>query len=292
MDDVEAALTKEAAQRLGQQRRDRVQRRRAVPEQRHRRAHTDDLVAVRQDRPGIVDDRRRAQQPPGHDRNLVAPALQTAGLRVHYLADPTELRQAVIGDDGDAHRAHHRRELVHLPSRVWLQRCPGMTAAALVAIGLLVLINAFFVAVEFALVSTRTARLPQTRAGQRARAQVERLDEYLAACQLGITIASLALGAPGEPTIARLLEPALGGSARGVRTSAASSTADTPVDSARRPSSSPRCSGSIAHISHTAPAICVPTGVSDALLTTAVRREKRGLTDLRYAPVHAVRLAW
>src|SRR4051794_27791806 len=86
----------------------------------------------------------------------------------------------------------------------------SMTAAALVTIVLLVLINAFFVAAEFALVSVNTARLPPTRAAQRARAQADRLDEYLAACQLGITIASLALGALGEPTIARLLEPALG----------------------------------------------------------------------------------
>ncbi|MDX6553690.1 MAG: magnesium and cobalt exporter, family, partial [Gaiellales bacterium] len=41
------------------------------------------------------------------------------------------------------------------------------------------------------------------------RRQMEKLDEYLAACQLGITIASLALGALGEPTIAGLIEPAL-----------------------------------------------------------------------------------
>ena len=42
------------------------------------------------------------------------------------------------------------------------------------------------------------------------RRQMGSLDEYLAACQLGITIASLALGAIGEPTIANLIEPALG----------------------------------------------------------------------------------
>ena len=85
-----------------------------------------------------------------------------------------------------------------------------MTAAALVAIALLVLINAFFVAAEFALVSVNPPLLADSGAGRRARAQTTRLDEYLAACQLGITIASLALGALGEPTIARLLEPALG----------------------------------------------------------------------------------
>jgi CBS domain containing-hemolysin-like protein len=85
-----------------------------------------------------------------------------------------------------------------------------MTAAALVAIALLVLINAFFVAAEFALVSVSPPLLPDSAAARRARAQTTRLDEYLAACQLGITIASLALGALGEPTIARLLEPVFG----------------------------------------------------------------------------------
>ncbi len=48
-----------------------------------------------------------------------------------------------------------------------------------------------------------------SRMARIARRQHEKLDEYLSACQLGITIASLALGAIGEPTIAHLLEPAL-----------------------------------------------------------------------------------
>src|SRR5689334_6724996 len=85
-----------------------------------------------------------------------------------------------------------------------------MTAAALVAIAALVLVNAFFVAAEFALVSVTPPLLPSSGPGRRARAQAGRLYEYLAACQLGITIASLALGALGEPTIAHLLEPLLG----------------------------------------------------------------------------------
>jgi CBS domain containing-hemolysin-like protein len=86
-----------------------------------------------------------------------------------------------------------------------------LTALALVAIGVLVLANGFFVAAEFALVSVRPERLrPRTsRAAQLVRRQTARLDEYLAACQLGITIASLALGAIGEPTFAHLLEPVL-----------------------------------------------------------------------------------
>src|SRR5215213_4414249 len=85
-----------------------------------------------------------------------------------------------------------------------------MTAAALAAIVILVMINGFFVAAEFALVSLRPEQLPRSRAGQIVHNQAEHLDEYLSACQLGITIASLALGALGEPTIARLLEPHFG----------------------------------------------------------------------------------
>ena len=85
-----------------------------------------------------------------------------------------------------------------------------MTGAALAAIVILVLINGFFVAAEFALVSLRPDQLPRSRAGTIVRNQAGHLDEYLSACQLGITIASLALGALGEPTIARLLEPLLG----------------------------------------------------------------------------------
>src|SRR5215212_2422176 len=86
-----------------------------------------------------------------------------------------------------------------------------MTAAALAAIVILVMINGFFVAAEFALVSLRPEQLPGSRAGKIVRNQAVHLDEYLSACQLGITIASLALGALGEPTIARLLEPLFGG---------------------------------------------------------------------------------
>jgi CBS domain containing-hemolysin-like protein len=83
------------------------------------------------------------------------------------------------------------------------------TTLRLLAIAALVLVNGFFVAAEFALVSARASRLTE-EGSSRARLalhQIRHLDEYLAACQLGITIASLALGALGEPTIAALLEP-------------------------------------------------------------------------------------
>jgi CBS domain containing-hemolysin-like protein len=85
-----------------------------------------------------------------------------------------------------------------------------MTGIALGAIAGLVLVNGFFVAAEFALVSVRRGSLKgESLAVRLARRQQEKLDEYLSACQLGITIASLALGALGEPTIAHLIEPAL-----------------------------------------------------------------------------------
>src|SRR6266545_8402555 len=85
-----------------------------------------------------------------------------------------------------------------------------MTGLALTAIVALVLVNGFFVAAEFALVSARRGQLRgDSLAARLARGQQEKLDEYLSASQLGITIASLALGAIGEPTLAHLIEPVL-----------------------------------------------------------------------------------
>jgi CBS domain containing-hemolysin-like protein len=80
------------------------------------------------------------------------------------------------------------------------------------AVPLLVLLNAFFVAAEFALVAVRRSRvdemLSKRRAGAGAVKQaVEHLDDAIAATQLGITLASLALGWIGEPSLARLIEP-------------------------------------------------------------------------------------
>jgi CBS domain containing-hemolysin-like protein len=80
---------------------------------------------------------------------------------------------------------------------------------------LLVLLNAFFVASEFAIVKMRPTRLEQLAREGDARARLalrisQRLDEYLSANQLGITLASLGLGWIGEPAVARLIEPLLG----------------------------------------------------------------------------------
>jgi CBS domain containing-hemolysin-like protein len=77
---------------------------------------------------------------------------------------------------------------------------------------LLVLLNGFFVAAEFALVKLRQTRVKSLAASHGWRGHLlakvhSRLDAYLSACQLGITLASLALGWIGEPAFARLLEP-------------------------------------------------------------------------------------
>ncbi|MEO6193153.1 MAG: hemolysin family protein [Thermoanaerobaculia bacterium] len=79
---------------------------------------------------------------------------------------------------------------------------------------LLVALNGFFVAAEFALVKVRPTQLePLVDAGNRrarlARHMLSHLDAYLSATQLGITLASLALGWIGEPAFAWIIHPLL-----------------------------------------------------------------------------------
>jgi len=77
---------------------------------------------------------------------------------------------------------------------------------------LLVLLNGFFVAAEFALVKLRPTQLEEAEPGLRVRLlqhMLAHLDAYLSASQLGITLASLALGWVGEPAFAWLLRPPL-----------------------------------------------------------------------------------
>lgn len=86
------------------------------------------------------------------------------------------------------------------------------TLLRLIAVAFLVALNAFFVAAEFALVSVRETRLHQlielNRVGARTVQRLHnRLDEVLAAVQLGVTIASLALGWIGEMALAVLFQP-------------------------------------------------------------------------------------
>ncbi len=83
--------------------------------------------------------------------------------------------------------------------------------ARLLVVLLLVLLNAFFVAAEFALVSVRRSRIDQMAAdGDRAAHHVQRalrqLGRTISATQLGITLASLALGWVGEPAVAVLVD--------------------------------------------------------------------------------------
>ena len=86
----------------------------------------------------------------------------------------------------------------------------------LLGVAVLVAANGFFVAAEFSLVRARQSRIEQMRdKGRRGAAlalhEIDRIDEYLSACQLGITMASLGIGFMGEPAIASLLEEPLGG---------------------------------------------------------------------------------
>lgn len=82
----------------------------------------------------------------------------------------------------------------------------------ILAVFLLVLANGFFVAVEFALVSVRRARIETLAAAGQVGANavlraLDHLDAMLSATQFGITLASLALGAVGESTLAHMAEP-------------------------------------------------------------------------------------
>ena len=83
----------------------------------------------------------------------------------------------------------------------------------------LVLANGFFVAAEFAIARLRPTQVAElVRQGRRgarsAQHAVQHIDAYLSACQLGITLASLGLGAVGEPAFHKLLEPVFGDDAR------------------------------------------------------------------------------
>ena len=83
----------------------------------------------------------------------------------------------------------------------------------LLIILLLVFLNGFFVASEFALVKVRSSQLDALETGDKkvelARRVTSHLDAYLSATQLGITLASLALGWIGEPYLAKMIRPVL-----------------------------------------------------------------------------------
>ncbi len=77
----------------------------------------------------------------------------------------------------------------------------------ILVIALLILANAFFVAAEYAIVRVRRTKIEQliaegVRAATVVRHSLEQMDRYISATQVGVTLASLALGAVGEPFIA------------------------------------------------------------------------------------------
>jgi magnesium and cobalt exporter, CNNM family len=87
--------------------------------------------------------------------------------------------------------------------------------AVILTVVLLVL-NAFFVAAEFAMVRVRGTQLDQLAAEGSARGRlaahiIDHIDSYLSACQVGITMASLGLGWIGEPGVAALIAPLFSG---------------------------------------------------------------------------------
>jgi CBS domain containing-hemolysin-like protein len=92
---------------------------------------------------------------------------------------------------------------------------PAFPIIHILAIGLILLANAFFAAVEFALVSARRTWLQQRAAQGDSRAEVAlqligNLNAVVSGTQVGITVTSLALGWVGEITVARLLESLIG----------------------------------------------------------------------------------
>jgi len=96
-----------------------------------------------------------------------------------------------------------------------------MSAVLLVLLFVLIAINGVFVAAEFALVRSRRSKLEQfasegSRGSVAVLRQLDDIDEYLSACQLGITMASIGIGFLGEPAVAKLIEPIFGGLSHGV----------------------------------------------------------------------------
>ncbi|WP_040204611.1 hemolysin family protein [Neobacillus jeddahensis] len=82
----------------------------------------------------------------------------------------------------------------------------------MIIVVILIALTGFFVAVEFAIVKVRGTRIDQLlkeekRGAKAAKHVITHLDEYLSACQLGITVTALGLGWLGQPTVAKLLQP-------------------------------------------------------------------------------------
>ncbi len=90
-----------------------------------------------------------------------------------------------------------------------------MKALLIILTGLLVLVNAFFVVAEYALIRSRRERLEAladdgARGAALALQQLDEIGDYISACQVGITMASIGIGALGEPAIQHVLQEPLG----------------------------------------------------------------------------------
>ena len=88
----------------------------------------------------------------------------------------------------------------------------GIIIVNLALVALFILLTAFFVGAEFAILKVRMSRLDQlisegNKKAVLAKKVTQDLDYYLSACQLGITITALVLGALGEPTVEKMLAP-------------------------------------------------------------------------------------
>ena len=91
-----------------------------------------------------------------------------------------------------------------------------MSPALLILVAALIAANAFFVIAEYTLVRSRRPRLEAARdEGRRGAAlalrQIDNINEYISTCQVGITMASIGIGALGEPIVSDLLRGPLGG---------------------------------------------------------------------------------
>lgn len=88
----------------------------------------------------------------------------------------------------------------------------GIIILNLFLIALFIILTAFFVGTEFAILKVRMSRIDQLIAEGNKKAIIAKkvtkdLDFYLSACQLGITVTALVLGALGEPTVEKMLAP-------------------------------------------------------------------------------------
>jgi CBS domain containing-hemolysin-like protein len=90
-----------------------------------------------------------------------------------------------------------------------------MIALLVIGVPALILVNAFFVAAEYALVRSRPDRIEAEiseglSGAALAKRQIDRIDEYIAVCQVGVTAASLGIGAAGEPAFEHVLKKPFG----------------------------------------------------------------------------------